>query len=192
MKYIQTLLCAVVLLAACKKDSSQPTQNNNQPNNPTQPIAGDSTLKIKGPDSLITLTVYDSIDVPITIESDSGIAQNISIAISSKLPMRMKAVLAQTSGTTPFTTTLKLYTYLTIPTSYLNNNGVITGNETDTILITATKTNGDSSVFVCNYKIMAADCRRLFYEVYKRNPIINTYQTTEHSIDAPGWTFCVR
>lgn len=189
MKYILTLLCAVALIAACKKDNNQPTQNNNQSNNPAQPITGDSTLKIKGLDSLITITVYDSIDVPITIESDSGIAQNISIAISSKLPMRMKAVLAQTSGTTPFTTTLKLYTYLTIPTAYLNNNGVITWNETDTILIKATKPNGDSAVFVCNYKIMAADCRKLFYEVYKRNPTIRTYQTTQHNLDAPAGPF---
>mgnify|MGYP007037737942 CR=1 FL=1 len=182
MRKIFTLLLAMALVTACKKDDNPAKNNNNPPGNPTPPVAGDSTLKIDGLDSLITMTIYDSVFIPITIYSDSGIAQNVSVSISSPLPMRMKAVFTQSSGTTPFSTTLKLYTYLTSTTprlAYLKSNYTITNQQTDTFTITVNNPNGDSSVFICPYAIREANCRQLFYEVYKRSPVIKTYQISD-------------
>jgi len=168
MRTILTLFAAIVVLAACKKDKPvppNPVDNTDSTDSTDVPQLKDSTLKIIGIDSVVTLGIYDSITIPFTVMRDTGSVQNVTLSIS-QLPMRMKGSFATTSGTTPFTNSLKLNTYL-----------FAGGYSADTIVITATATNGQQTRYKFRFKIDYAkqDPTKTFYEVYRKTPFINTY-----------------
>ncbi len=168
MRTILTLFAAIVVLAACKKDKpvpSTPAETTDSTDSTNVPKLKDSTLKIVGIDSIITIGVYDSIEIPFTVMRDTGSVQNVTLSIS-QLPMRMKSSFATNSGAIPFTNSLKLNTYL-----------FAGGYSADTLVITATASNGLQTRYKFRFKIdyMKQDPTRIFYEVYRKTPFINTY-----------------
>jgi microcystin-dependent protein len=175
MRTILTLFAAIVIVAACKKDKPvppNPVDNTDSTDSTKVPKLKDSTIKIVGIDSVVTLGIYDSIVIPFTVTRDTGSVQNVTLSIS-QLPMRMKGSFATTSGTTPFTNSLKLNTYL-----------FAGGYSADILVITATTSNGLQTRHKFRFKIdyTKQDPTKLFYEVYRKTPFINTYDESGNHV----------
>lgn len=175
MRTILTLFAAIVIVASCKKDKPvppNPVDNTDSTDSTNVPKLKDSTLKIVGIDSVVTLGIYDSITIPFTVMRDTGSVQNVTLSIS-QLPMRMKGSFVTTSGTTPFTNSLKLNTYL-----------FAGGYSADTIVITATTSNGHQTRYKFRFKIdyTKQDPTKTFYEVYRKTPFINTYDESGNHV----------
>lgn len=68
-------------------------------------------FKVSGIGDTLSIKMVDEITIPITITSNAGQAEQVTLSVSG-LPMRMTAELADSSGTTPFSTTLRVRTHL--------------------------------------------------------------------------------
>lgn len=179
MRTILTLFTAIVIIASCKKDKPvphTPVDTTDSTDSTKVPKLKDSTLKIVGIDSVVTLGIYDSIIIPFTVMRDTGIIQSVTVSLSD-LPTRMKGNFTTPNGTMPLLSSLKLNTYLFAGAYFA-----------DTIVITATAGNGQQVRYKFRFKIDYGkqDPTKTFYETYKKSPIINTYQSGNHVWGGPA------
>lgn len=170
MRTILTLFAAIVIVAACKKDKAVPpnpvdnTDSTDSTNVP-KPQLKDSTIKIVGIDSVVEIECYDSIEIPITITRDTGTLRNIHLSISG-LSYRVKAKFSNYSGNMPFTTTLKLSTYL------------VGGGKFSDSMITITATTDDGQQVKHSFRLKVnynQDILKILYECYLKSPIWATF-----------------
>jgi hypothetical protein len=98
MLRILPFLCALLLIGSCKKDDGQ--------SGPPASTAFD--YKVEGSTAL-TVQRLDTVDVPFSITTLSGAAQTVTVEVQPVATHdKLSASLIQTSGTPPFTSTLRI------------------------------------------------------------------------------------
>ncbi|MCB0696606.1 MAG: hypothetical protein KDC07_04535, partial [Chitinophagaceae bacterium] len=108
MKTTVAVLALSVLICACNKNKAIPVNNTNEP---VQVI--DSALLFDNISDSVLMGVYDSINIPFIVRTNYEGTRKITLSVSG-MPTRLKAELTTSSGTTPLSSTLKLYTHLPV------------------------------------------------------------------------------
>lgn len=184
MRIACTLLVLLTLAVACNKEKPEPAKvpvddsttiedSTDTKDTTIIPVYKDSTLRIVGIDSNGYLLVpqHGYIEVPITIMRDTGIALDVTLSLAG-FPLRAEASLEQDKGTTPFTTKIKISTYM-IPEIFARN---------DTFCrITAVASNGDKieqKVKLTPHLAAKPSTEERIYNLYQKSPEIYTYRFT--------------
>lgn len=183
MRTILTLFAVIVIIASCKKKDKPippaPVDNTDSTDSTNVPKLKDSTLKIVGIDSIVTIGFYDSIEIPITIMRDTGTAQIVTLSISG-LCYRVRAKFTNNTGTTPLTTTLKLYTYL------------VGGMDIQDSLMTITATANNGQQWKRSFKLKleySEDLYKAFYEAFLKSLGWAVYSTDLNKLVTYGPAF---
>lgn len=185
MRNILTLVILIVALIAC--DKSQPIPPANTANdidstdttNNNKPILKDTTLKFTGIDQVVEIDFYDSIEIPFTVGRDSGNAEQVTISVSG-LSYRVRAKISQNSGTTPFSSSIKIYTYL-VGGAKIKDSA---------ITITATTTSGQQVKQRFTLKVVYnKNINELLYNIYTNSPLWGAYTSNPVRLVADGPVF---
>lgn len=192
---IRTLLLLVLLtIVACKKDEKPVVDKTQDPvdstdSTNTKPIIKDSTLKISLDTAATRVGFYDSTFITITINKDTGMAEDIELSLGT-VPKLVKAELTQTKGKAPFTTTLKIYTYLAGALDNSNTKGdTVIDNASYRIipisLVAKSQQNNKTIPLDFNLHVYEnLSWGTILYDMYKKNPKLYTYDKNGNLLDS--------
>jgi len=158
MKYCWIFIVSLCCLVSCKKRDLPATTTDQSQQPDEQPVT--EHFKVSGVGDTLTIKMVDEITIPITITSNSGQAEQVTLSISS-LPMRMTAEIGNSSGITPFSTTLRVRTHL------------VAHHSKAAIKITVVSTGGRKKVHSIYPAIdfKGQDAIKLFYDYYTHKAV---------------------
>ncbi len=159
----------ILLLTACSK------------NNDKDAVTPDASFNVVGLEDIISIDNYDSISIPISIHFPNGSPQSVKLSVRTDIPLRSKVELTETSGTTPFNTTIKLYTYF-VANKHPNPKW---SSWFDLNVIVETS-DGEKYTFDGLIDVNIKHCREMFYQFYLKDTGWITKVTKTNEPVAPG------